>query len=529
VPFLSAILPLLEGVRPVGYHAGIVSSRAAISACAALSLFAALLLAIPLVGCATVCVDDFVWITMARAKGTLPEAMAASWNAYIFFRPIDVIANWFVEPITLSIAPILPFQFAGLCMLTHAVWRLQLLLGTASWFSRLAATAWLWLHPATQVSLWAAGATSQTWCAATGIWLINLVLEDQDRPELDAGRLIKYAVMSALGVVLKELFVGWATAAAATVLLLAWMPRSIPGLKPKGATPSLKVPLLSLAAILVPPAAWVGIRLLVPKFGNIVLIDTTHHYSLHGPETVVFNIGLALLGMFVQGPIHWARLLPFPWAAVPFVGAFLSLAWAGYGATTVSHASLKALPGGTLVWFIAMGLLALWPAFGIDHVSELYLMGPNALVATLLGLGVGAFFAPHEGSPRASHGLWEICSATLLALVAIAGFVTRTAHYAVTWSHARALRQSVEEIVRNQPGLDGVTVIIPESLTRGATHCKYIVPPTWAADVESTCRVLGMSDARYANVTFVIRKDAATDPGGRSAVLTPKLRDRPAW
>ncbi len=504
-----------------------------VGATAVVAGFAAALWAIPLLGSATVCVDDFIWITMARAKPTFPEAIIASWNAYMFFRPIDVIANWFVDPVTLGIAPILPFQFAGLGALTAGVWRLQRLLGVAAWLPRLAATAWLWLHPATQVSLWAAGATSQTWCAAAGVWLMTMVLAEPSPRSSATSRIVSYALVSSLGIVCKELFVGWATAAAATFLLLQWTRWTRPARRVTPATVMTVLP--SLAAILAPPALWVGMRLLAPTFGGIVLHDTGHHYSLHGPKTVAMNIGLTLLGLFVQGPVHWARLLPFPWASAPFLGAALSLSWAAYGARHVSNVRLASLPGGALAWSVAMGLLAVWPAFGIDHVSEVYLMGPNALVAALVGIGVGASFAKRENSQGSPHvtswqsGLFADGGALLLAIVTITGFVSRTAHYAVTWNHARTLRHAVDEIVDNCQSMDGVTVIVPEALMKGPTHCKYIVPPNWAADVASSTRVRSTCDTRYSQVKFVIRKEAALEPGGPSAILSPALRARPAW
>jgi hypothetical protein len=56
--------------------------------------------------------------------------------------------------------------------LADGVWRLLATLVVPGGSPRMIATAWLWLHPATHLSVWSAGSSSQTWCAAIGVWTI---------------------------------------------------------------------------------------------------------------------------------------------------------------------------------------------------------------------------------------------------------------------------------------------------------------------------------------------------------------------
>lgn len=181
-----------------------------------LAVLLAAAVVVPVTYRATVCADDFVWITNARSDASLAKVFIAAWSTNFFFRPIAVLSNRLINPRSLELAPMLAVQIAGLLTLTAGMWRLPSLVGASGDVPRLVATVWLWLHPAAQLSVWSAGCSSQTWCAAFGIWTICEVLA------LAHGRIgwKKVAILAALstgGVIAKDLFLGWATAAAGMV------------------------------------------------------------------------------------------------------------------------------------------------------------------------------------------------------------------------------------------------------------------------------------------------------------------------
>ena len=477
------------------------------------ALFLAVL-AIPLANRATVCTDDFVWITNAWSSGSLPEALSIAWSSNFFFRPIDILANRLINPRTLDVAPLLAWQIAGLLALTAGTWRLLALLGSSAAASRFIAAAWLWLHPATQLSVWSAGCSSQTWCAAFGVWTICRTLEFSLR-RIGRRDLTILALLSAGGIIAKELFVGWAMAAAFVAVV------GQPGFR-RGQRlfTALKTAAPAACAVTLPSFAWIGARLWFTRFGDVMHDPSGGPYTLHGPAIVLINLGTSVLGMFVQGPVHWARLLGLPWMLVPLVGAALSGAFAFVGGTRVAG-TIARLPNRlVLPMAVMIGVVAVWPALLIGKVSELYLMGPNALIAALVGMGVP--------SRRGSSTRGGRFAASILFLIALAGFVSRSYHFKVTWSQARDLRDQVRRIAEAVPPGSRLVIGIPETLQSGPMHSKYCVPPAVAAGLPQSWFIKRLADPSLPEVEFMT-PIAGGDARGYTAILEAPSQRRGMW
>lgn len=486
-----------------------------------------LLVMIPIVGRATVCVDDFAWVKLAHATPHLWQSLGQAWSSYLFFRPLDIVANWFIDPVDLGSAAMLPFQATGLLLLLAAVWRLTRVIAPHGLLAPLAASIWLMLHTATQTSFWAAGATSQTWCAAIGMWLICHVLLTDGERGLTARAVAQSLALSTAGVISKELFVGWASAAALIVVARLWQ-------RAKARKPlRLAATGLAITAILAPPTLWIAIRMATSEFGRFAEPSADLHYSFQGPRTIVWNAALSTMGMFAQGPVHWARLQGPPWILVPFAGAALSFGLAAYGGSPGGRGEECSWSRNLLPAAVVLGLVAVWPALPIRQISELYIMGPNALIAVLVGAGVARIV---EGDPsstgsggwQSGAGAWLCGAVACLAAIAVIGFASRTYHFAITWEYARTLRGAARALVGREPGDGPLTIVVAAALEQGPVHSKYLVPPTWAADLPNSFRAFRLGGVDLPPVAF--RAEAAPSAPGEKAVrLQCRMPTRELW
>ena len=462
----------------------------------------AILVVVPLAGRATVCVDDFAWVKLAHATPHFGKSLIRAWSAYLFFRPLDILANWFVNPLDLRSAPIIPFQATGLIVLLAGVWRLTRILSPAGLLAPLAASLWLMLHPATQTSLWAAGTTSQTWCAAIGIWLMCQVMLDDGEHDFSPRAVLRCLALSAVGIVSKELFVGWATAAALVVLARLW--RRVAACEPL----RLAGAFITVVAILTPPALWIIVRLATSDFGRVAQPSADLHYSFQGPRTIAWNMALSTLGMFVQGPVHWARLRGMPWNLVPIAGAALSLGLAVYGSRPAASVERRGGLAYLLPAAVILGLVAIWPALPIRQVSELYVMGPNALIAPFVGVGVGRVLQGDPASRGSRQGQgwqtpWLLGAVIAIAAIGMLGFASRTYHFLTTWVYARELRTAALALVEGEQTGSPITILIDDKLEQGPVHSKYLVTPALAADVPNSFRAFRLGGADLPAVTFL--------------------------
>ena len=502
-------------------------SLAAVAAGMTASVVFAILLLVPIIGGATVCVDDFAWVKLAHATPRLWQSLEQAWSAYLFFRPLDIVVNWIIDPLDLGSAAMLPFQATGLLVLLAAVWRLTRALVPGGLLAPLAASIWLMLHTATQTSLWAAGATSQTWCAAIGMWLMCHVLLASGDRALSVGSALLSLALSAVGVISKELFVGWASAAA--VVVVARLGQRAAARQPL----RLAATGMAIAAILSPPTLWLAIRMATSEFGRFAEPSADLHYSFQGPRTIVWNAALSTVGMFAQGPVHWARLRGPPWNLVPFAGAALSFGLAAFGGSPGGRGQGSGWSRNALPAAVVLGLITVWPALPIRQVSELYIMGPNALIAVLVGAGVGRIIEGDPSSAGSYHRqsgarAWLCGAVACLAAIAVIGFASRTYHFAITWEYARALRVAARALVEPEQADGPLTIVVDDALERGPVHSKYLVPPTWAADLPNSFRTFRLGGVDLPLATF--RAEAApAAPGEKAVRLRCRVPTREIW
>jgi hypothetical protein len=483
---------------------------------------------VPLAGNATVCVDDFAWLLMAYSRPTVSQAIAASWSQYMFFRPLDVVANRLVDPLTLDLAPIVPIQMAGLLLLTGGMCRLITITSGRDHFAKACAIVWLWMHPSTQVSIWSAGTCSQTWSSAAGLWLLCEVLSLRQAGSGQSPAAVRVFALSLFGVVFKESFVGWATAAAIVVVMGAVT--TVSRRCDRGYKTQLVTTAKTLILILSPSVMWVVARAAASSFGELVLTSNNPHYSFQSPTVVARNVAIALLGMFVQGPVHWARLLPTPWAAVPFVGAALSAliaAQAGRNTKKLANTFFGMSPLGACC---GLGVIAVWPLLVIKHVSELYLMGSNALIAMLVGIGASEEIQRLSDARRAgcisgnapTAGSWHRwIAASILITIAVGGSLSRAYHFGITWEYAKQMRLTAFSALS-----EAHRMCVDERFSDGPMHSKYIVPPAVAAVLPSTFQAAHLVDRHFPEVVFDCSHLEAPDA---TAVLKPNLPARVMW
>jgi hypothetical protein len=169
--------------------------------------------------------------------------------------------------------------------------------------------------------------------------------------------------------------------------------------------------------------------------------------------------------------------------------------------------------------------LAVWPALVIEHVSELYLFGPNALVAVLVGLGV-------EQIARSARGWQKGCmqiGVVVLFGIAAAGFVSRTLLFFTTWTYARHLRQETYRAVAAAGRSENVTVLIPAELFAGPMHSKYCVPPAWAAALPQAWATMRLGDPSLPAVKFVDGRTPPAEPPGSVIPLEADVPPRTIW
>jgi len=161
-----------------------------------------------------------------------------------------------------------------------------------------------------------------------------------------------------------------------------------------------------------------------------------------------------------------------------------------------------------------------WPALAIEHVSELYLLGPNALVAVLVGLGVEQVWC----TARCWRKVWMHIGVVALLGIAAAGFVSRTRLFFQTWAYARQVRQETYRALAAAGWPDNAAILIPAEFFAGPMHSKYCVPPAVAAALPQALATMRLGDPSLPSVNFI---DGRTPPAEWPASVLPLEADVP--
>lgn len=397
--------------------------------------------------------DDDVGLLLVhyRASGLWP-ALVAAWHERLF-RPLAVFSGFASDPITRTTWPVVVAQLVLAATAATVIWRVAARVAdryalAPSSFAMSAVALWL-LHPSTAVSLWQMDTLSQTASASLGLALIAL----HSRTLLGEGSSIEWASLGliVLGVLSKETFLGWLPLA----ILAEFYGRD------KNAAFSRALLLGGVLAL-----AFAALRL--HTIGASALGSGQETYSLHLGFNTLRNVGYVGVGLLSFGPLHALRLYG--------LGDF---AWWFAATATLTHATTLVL---TLLRYPSLrapvaslwlgAILATGPVLLMGHVSELYLMGPNALTSLALAISLAAL--------RAHMPVGAIVRFVLVA-GAYAGLGSRAYHFGLTWSYAREL--TAQAVALESSTRD----VAPDDCAEvSAHHSVYVISPLMALQPLST-------------------------------------------
>lgn len=404
--------------------------------------------------------DDIALLSVHFSGKGAWRAVADAW-ADRLFRPLAQVSAFLTDPFhrsagLVAVASVL-LVFLTIPAVGKLARRTEAILPR---YAHLPALLWL-LHSSTSVSLWQMDTLSQTASACVGLWLLALST-DAWTPKLN--RSLVWITLCSLGLLTKETFLGW-------VLMSA----GIEALWTRGTKLGNRSGAVAGSAL---ATAFVLARLFM--IGTAVA-DGNENYALHlEASTVTRNLATILLGLLSCGSIHAFRTLtPYDlhwWPAV--IGSSAQALVLMLAIIRSPAARFKILGTG----FVALGITT--PFLFLGHVSELYLMGPNALGAIA---AVVAFSAVDANTPKWIHSLALVAVLT----AGVSGIVTRAVQFDITWQYSRELSSQVERMARGSLLSTGPTHSCEKMAMR--THSTYLVPPLHALGPEATAALYALN------------------------------------
>jgi len=391
--------------------------------------------------------DDIGLLLFRADFPSFTSALRAAWGQ-LLFRPLAVLSSFLTDPVTRSCPLVVTLQCVVL-----GIGALGLdCIGVARFSGDKASrslTLLLWLlHPSTSISLWQMDTLSQTASAAAGLWLFALA-SGSWRPRFHTAA---WVAVTGIGLLTKETFLGWVVAAACWCIYDAYIFRDWRHRVGEG---------LSFAIALV-YLVWRA-----SVWGTSVLASEGT-YSLHLGVTMLRNMALCLGGLFSFGPTH-ALLVSSP-PRLPWLMASLGT----ISAVAVFFIYGIRRPRAAAGWFLLV-LLSLTPVLGMGHVSDLYLFGPNAIIA--IGLAE-AWIMLSQSSLTVARTLLVACVG-----IGLAGHASRAYHFDLTWSYSRELAAQLERMPSKKAGLP---VHRACSAMSPVHYGAYIVAPLNALNIEVT-------------------------------------------
>lgn len=389
-----------------------------------------------------------------------------------FYRPLDILGTSLVDPITLDgrrTAVLHGIAFLLLlALLRVAIGRLgrrvPLLAGAETVFWMV--TIWLVIQSAAAVCLWQLDTGSQVWSAAAGVafglavwsWIDGI---DEGRSGLTgvAGIL----ALEVLGLLTKEVFLGWCASVVLVLGLLAGDAVRRGAARRAGSLAGLAAAVSGVA---------IGYVVLRRVLGGLVV--GYGKYSGNALVNSAKNVVVALAGGLTVGPIHALRdpqAFPFVRPLV-FAGIAAAVVLLVAGLAALVRIERERRGAGwlvALVAFVAAGSIV--AVMSTDHLSEVYLLGPNIGFGLLVALGTLELL-------RRQHALATLVLVVVLATGAF-GTWGRLRQFATSWHDARALQGEARALVAALPATDLRVFVVPgEVLTApGYVHSTYEIPP----------------------------------------------------
>lgn len=431
----------------------------------------AVLLLFPLLGGILPIRDDWSYC-LAFVRGTSVAAEITGRLKGDFFRPLDVVATSLLDPRTLdgrgtALLGAIAFVLF-LAVLRVGIGRLDRRVplpangATLFWM----VTLWLVMQSGSAVSLWQLDTGSQVWSAAAGV-AFGLALwswvERSGRGEPAGPALAGVLGLEVAGLLTKEVFLGWCASAVVVLGLLAVLAAR------EGTSRRARALAGAAAAITIVAIGYVAVRRALGglemgygKYSGNVLVNSAK------------NTVLALVGGLTVGPLHALRdprALPIvrPLVLAGLAGAML-FAVAGVVVLARMERERRGAGGLTaLVVFVAAGSIA--AVMPTEHISEVYLLGPNVGFGLLVALGALEVL-------RRRRALGILAIAAVLVAGAFGTFA-RLRQFAATWQEARAIQAEARDAIASLPAAAHDVVLVPGPVltATGYVHSTYVMPP----------------------------------------------------
>jgi hypothetical protein len=436
--------------------------------------------------------DDLGFYLFSRLSNSLWTHLVLAWNSGLF-RPLDVLASRLGDPVSRKALHSVSLHFPAILAILMGLWYLIRRIG-----GKVAGVsfgfAWLWwmLNPGTTVTIWQPDTISQSWSGAAGLWLVivlwsaaNKINEDKSTTGLFAAEVF----ICLLGVFTKETFMGWA-AAGGLLLAVLYLKNIFEGRK-TGIWEWIKLTL----PITVIPALYLFARF---RFGGLgsMLSGSSSRYSLHFGFSLVKNIVTAGAGFLCVGPAH---LVSVPDASLflrglPFLGILLTVCVLLLP-LVISRTGQKKPgenPRWSDAWLIALVCFAsLSPTLISGGFSELYLMGPNAGAALLVGISL-AFALERldkrrKETQQAAAFYLVVLAAVVLLAIGWLGVFSRAQYFGRTWHNSRVYNNAIMRWQSNRESSPAPSkVMLRRNCAEGPVHSVYVLPPAQALNVEAT-------------------------------------------
>jgi hypothetical protein len=456
--------------------------------------------------------------------------------AWRLFRPLDhLISPYLSDPAT---------RESGSALLLHLPAVLALLLALRVAARRVApdmpllfaAAVIVWcVHTATSLALWQPDLPGQTWSGAAGAWLGLVLWSGVDHARAGGGttrHAAGLALISLIGVLSKETFLGWCFAAAVFWLLVMWRSRSL-----GESVPFARWAVLAAGFGLV-PVLYLSARFISGGLAEVG--DTGGRYSFQF-ATVPVNMAILLLGFLPTGPSH--AVLGLPGAAL-WVRALPGLAVGSCLALCLARPALVWWLGGRegdgpartvalgVVLFTYLSLAAVFPT---GRPSEGYLMGPNVGAALIVALGAldGArLLAARRAS--AQRRRWRAAAVAYGVVVLVAagltlyGLGSRARHVSLTWEGSIALFNEIETQQQAKATVEHpLWIVVPDACLQ-PRYSQIIIDPAYAVNVKQT--VAWLNHVHPNRPLLLDKPESRLGPDANTFALPcAELPPRPQW
>ncbi|MHC4416136.1 MAG: hypothetical protein ACYS0G_12715 [Planctomycetota bacterium] len=491
----------------------------------------------PIVARMTASADDIAVLIRAENQADTVETLKAAWGGWRF-RPTEAFGFLLVDPLTRDARAVMWLQVPGMLAIVGALAVVLRRLGIREPTILPMALAWWGMSVGSFISLWRAGAISQTWSAAEGVWLLIAAWVGCDRAKaghMPVKQMLAVTSLCILGVLTKLTFLGWCGGALFLVGL------SYVSARREDRSGRSHQWLLLLLPLVLIPAAFLCVRMLSGGLDSVFTLES-ERYRVRLGANVGVNLAVAALGFLTVGPAHLVRSPQAIWVlrAMPLVAALLTtliIVWPWVYARIVGNPGAAPVSCRRALVILVLAFSGASTALPLGRVSELYLMGPNVGAAVLVGAGLAFVAGRGRAAESRQSGVRKIAemrvvaASVILAVMGIGavGLVSRCCHFAITWTYSRELNARLVDSQANLPtGVPPALVLFDQGCVEGYFHSVYVGPPARALNVPETERALNLRHPER-SVRLVEWSDAEPSPDAYLVLDCSDLPPRPRW